>query len=427
MFSITNKIILDLLNYAKDRDKLDLDSEKAVSELIEEMKKSKVIEQHPFSISEIEKHGEKYYITYLVDETKKNNRRQITSKSKENLENKIYEDYLLKEKKKEQKNINTFAVVYKKFMTTEKILSVSSGTLRRFNDDYLRFYKDSDFDKMDITKITRLDVKLFFLKCIKDNNLSSKSFSNMRTIAIQVFDFAIDLKLIGNNSASGIKINSSVFAKKKKKTEEEVFNYSEKEQLEKFLLTMDYHNTVPLGLALNFQLGLRVGELVALKWSDIKGNKIEICRMEKLYAPLDPETLEKLPTVHEIVNYPKTSAGFRSVLLTEKALKILERIREFNKTHNIKSDYIISHSNGRYVYKETINDTLYKCCEKADLLVRSNHKIRKTTLSAWLDSGMNVDKVCEMAGHEEIETTLKYYSKNRDSDEEILLKMASNL
>lgn len=58
---------------------------------------------------------------------------------------------------------------------------------------------------------------------------------------------------------------------------------------------------------------------------------------------------------------------------------------------------------------------------------RSNHKIRKTTLSAWLDAGMNADKVCEMAGHEDIETTMKYYIRNRDNDDDIRLKMSANL
>lgn len=91
--------------------------------------------------------------------------------------------------------------------------------------------------------------------------------------------------------------------------------------------------------------------------------------------------MQKMPTVHEVVDHAKTDAGCRTILLTDK--------------------------------------------EKKD--IRSNHKIRKTTLSAWLDAGMNADKVCEMAGHEDIETTMKYYIRNRDNDDDIRLKMSANL
>ena len=38
--------------------------------------------------------------------------------------------------------------------------------------------------------------------------------------------------------------------------------------------------TTPLAILFNFQVGLRVGELVALKWSDISGNYLHVQRME---------------------------------------------------------------------------------------------------------------------------------------------------
>lgn len=249
----------------------------------------------------------------------------------------------------------------------------------------------------------------------------------MRTIANQVFEFALEMEWIEVNPAKDIKLNSAVFAKSKKKSKEEVFDYFDKDTLEKYILANDHKNTVPYGIVLNFQLGLRVGELVALKWSDIGTNSVDICRTEKVYSPINIETLEKLPTVHEIAEHPKTDAGFRTILLTDKAKEALKRIKDFNKAHGIESEWVISNEAGRRIYKETVNDVLYSCCDKADLLRRSNHKIRKTTLSAWLDSGMNIDKVCEMAGHEDIETTMRYYSRNRDSDEDIILKMSANL
>lgn len=400
-----------------------LDNESDVADLLKEMNKKQVIENHPYKISEMQKHGEVYFLSYLYDETKKNNRRQITAKSRVDIENKIYNDY----KKKEAKSITTFEDVYIQYLKTEKVLSVEPATLQRFNNDYIRFYRDTDFVKTDITKIKRIDVKTFYLQKINKFNLTSKSFANMRTITRQVFDYALELEMITVNPAIGIKLHSSVFAKTKKSAKTEVFDYLDKEALEKYIMTHEHKNSVPYGLVLNFQLGLRVGELVALKWDDINKNTIDISRMEITYRPLNLETMQKMPTVHKIVDHAKTDAGCRTILLTDKAKTVLEAIKAFNKEHNIKSEWIISNENGRRIYKETVNDTLYSYCDKAELLRRSNHKIRKTTLSAWLDAGMNTNKVCEMAGHEDIETTMKYYIRNRDNDDDILLKMSANL
>lgn len=423
MAELSSQEVLELLQFAQKRAKLNIDNEKAVADLVDEMKKSKVIEQHPFKISEMQKHGEPYFITYVTDETKPKNRRQISAKSRQLLENKIFEAY----KQAEAKNIITFADVYLKFMQTEKVLTVENSTMQRYHNDYLKYYEKSDFAKRDITKITTHEVKLFYLKSIKGNNLTSHSFANMRSIAKQVFSYAVETDIIKSNPALDVTIASSAFTKTKKKKQAEVYNYTDKEIIENYIMANEHKNTVPYGAVLNFQLGLRVGELVALKWSDISDDTVDISRMEKVYRPLDIKTMQKLPTVHEIVEYTKTDAGCRTILLTDKAKKALQAIKRFNAEHGIHSEWVISNETGRRIYKETVNDTLYSLCDKANLLRRSNHKIRKTTLTAWLDAGINADKVCEMAGHEDIETTLKYYNRNRDDNSTVLLKMASNL
>lgn len=423
MADLSNQEVIELLQFAQKRDKLNIDNEEAVADLVNEMKKSKVIEQHPFKISEIQKHGETYFITYVTDETKPKNRRQISAKTRQLLENKIIEAY----KQAEAKNIITFADVYLQFMQTEKVLTVENSTMNRYHNDYFKYYEKSDFVKKDITKITTHGVKLFYLKSIKDNNLTSHSFANMRSIARQVFSYAVETDILKSNPALDVKIASSAFTKTKKKKQGEVFDYTDKDTLETYIMAHQHKNTVPYGIVLNFQLGLRVGELVCLKWSDIKADSVEISRSEKVYSPIDINTMEKLPTVHEIVEHAKTEAGCRTILLTDKAKKTLRAIKRFNAEHGIHSEWVISNETGRRIYKETVNDTLYSLCDKADMLRRSNHKIRKTTLTAWLDAGINADKVCEMAGHEDIETSMKYYNRNRDDDATVLLKMASNL
>ncbi len=58
----------------------------------------------------------------------------------------------------------------------------------------------------------------------------------------------------------------------------------------KYLLkadTANYKDTAPYAILLSFQLGLRVGELIALKWSDISKGVIHIQRQEVIFDKYD--------------------------------------------------------------------------------------------------------------------------------------------
>nr|WP_300830826.1 hypothetical protein [uncultured Acetatifactor sp.] len=49
--------------------------------------------------------------------------------------------------------------------------------------------------------------------------------------------------------------------------------------------------------------------------------------------------------------------------------------------------------------------------------VKTMHKIRKTYISALIDSGeINIDKIRELVGHEDERTTFHNYYYNRETD-----------
>lgn len=85
-----------------------------------------------------------------------------------------------------------------------------------------------------------------------------------------------------------------------------------------------------LAIPFAFQTGLRLGEIVALKESDIHGNYIHIQRMEV-------RTVEQMPDgtwskqEFDVVDHAKSDAGEREVFLSKKAQDILKRIIEANK------------------------------------------------------------------------------------------------
>lgn len=120
----------------------------------------------------------------------------------------------------------------------------------------------------------------------------------------------------------------------------------------------------------------------------------------------------------------KTLSGKRIIPLTDEALRILDDVKKYNEKYGLDKEWIFqSHNNnydGRLSYN-SVNNKLVKLCERLGIPKRSSHKIRKTTLSALLDSpNLNSRSVQRFAGHNDIVTTQKYYSFERRSKEEQL-------
>lgn len=70
---------------------------------------------------------------------------------------------------------------------------------------------------------------------------------------------------------------------------------------------------VNIGLLLIFAIGIRVGELAAVKPKDINGNMMHVQRTEICYvAEVDAKT-GKTTNAYDIEEYPKSEAGDRYV------------------------------------------------------------------------------------------------------------------
>ena len=411
---------VSLLQYLCGNDNMKPDNENDLADWLEKMNKTKVIATHPYKISETVKHNEPYFITYLYDETKKNHRRQITAKSKTDLENKIYADYLAKK-------VRTFEDVYTEWYTTFYIKEVKSTAYARMGTDYKRFIADTELSKMSIAKIEALDIEEFVHNAIIKFKLKKQGYKNLKSLLNGVFKYARKKKYITENPLELATISTAHIVPPKKKHKQDVVFTIKEANIIKTEIENDsanYKTSVPYALLLSFKLGLRVSELIALKWTDIQANTIHIQRQEICYTI---HSEDKKTTIHEVVEYTKTLAGDRILPLSPEALKILEDIRAWNKEHKIVSDFIFADKNGNNFNRQRINTSLYRYCERVNISRKSSHKIRRSVISSLLDNVKNKDSVRQFAGHENIETTFRSYYKDISEDEDFIKEMCSCL
>ena len=115
----------------------------------------------------------------------------------------------------------------------------------------------------------------------------------MNTVIIrQSLEYLVELGILPTNHYSEFKIKASLFTPAVPKDAEfEVFNEEEEHRLKELAqkeFTEHPNRIATLAVLINFSLGLRVGELVALKWKDLRDSYLYIRRMEQQqYEKLD--------------------------------------------------------------------------------------------------------------------------------------------
>lgn len=370
---------------------------------VEKMLRDELLDLHCYEIYQ-GKDGKWY--TYLPDQEK--GRRFIKRTTQEAIEDVVvnyYEEQRIVAKRK------SLEWVFKAWIE-EKIenLEITNGTYDRYHNDFKRFFTNSDLIEKSIDLITELDIEKFIRKTIVEMKLTSKAYSNLRTLFLGMFTWAkrngyteINIVQLFNS----FKFSSKIFTKKKRDDTAQIFNEDEVELLLNYLI--EHPSMENLGLILVFNTGIRCGELAALKFTDFnyKENTLHICRQEIKY-----KSNIKGRCVHEVVGYTKTSSGDRTVILPDGCINIVKRLRLMNPN----GVYLFEHS-GERVLSGTFNDRLYSACTACHIPRRSMHKIRKTYGTTLLDADVDESLVMAQMGHSDIATTRKYYyysNKNMD-------------
>ncbi len=308
-------------------------------------------------------------------------------------------------------------------------LEVSLTTLEKNIRSWKRFFASSYIVSVPLRDLTRFELKAFVTSLVRQHPMTRHYYnSEIKSILNSLLDYAVELDAVDINRFRSVKMHSKLFKPKQLKDDmEDVFTL--KEECKIMDLAEDdawiSGTAVPLGICILFCTGIRVGELCALKWGDIDGNTLTIQRMQVARKELVEGDVKT--SGYSIVEHTKTSAGYRKVVLPDAALHYFESVRLLNNSEGISckpEDFIFRRTN-RYVKVQNddlantrvFDARLRKYCRQLQLpYTKSPHDIRRTYISLLLESGMNVDTVRKLAGHENIEMTLAYCRNRMPAD-----------
>lgn len=192
------------------------------------------------------------------------------------------------------------------------------------------------------------------------------------------------------------------------------------EQIQKFRQTVlskyktvdEYVSRDGFVLIIMLNLGLRVGEALALTWNDIDfENKVvyinktiqsNIINFDKKHG--DNATYDKLK------KSTKTSAGMRVLGLNDNVIWFLNELKAYDERKNIKSKYLCSTSTGTLNTSRNLQRSLDRLMGKCDIDENVTlHTLRHTFGSTLLRNGVSIEVVSKLMGHANITITYNKY------------------
>lgn len=185
--------------------------------------------------------------------------------------------------------------------------------------------------------------------------------------------------------------------KRPKLTEKQIecFTYEEQKAIENYVLNSKKEKL--FGIILCFYTGLRIGELLSLKWSDIDFEKGLMYITKSCHDSFVDGVCVK------VIDTPKTPHSKRIVPL---AKPILSRIKTLKKTSDC--DYVVS-ENKKPVGNRSYQRTFELVLKKLGIPHKGFHATRHTFATRAIECGMDVKTLAEVLGHKNPTITLSRY------------------
>lgn len=276
-----------------------------------------------------------------------------------------------------------------------------------------------------LSKITPRNIKEFYeylltegnmAKYKKKDGLSYRTVKDISLLLKAILREAFKMGDIFNNPAEKVEVPR----KKKERRKDEI--YIDAQEIPDLYEEIKGHILEELIIVTLF-FGLRRSEVLGLKWSALDFEESEMHINHTIVKVKESVAKDTTKTEASYRTYP-LSEGIKSLFLKIKK-KQEENKRLFGKEY-VESDYIFTWQDGRPISPDYVTKAFKKIVKKSEKLSSelTFHDLRKSCVTMMILGGYSVKETQEWVGHADVETTLKYYAKMRESEK---VRIATNM
>ena len=157
--------------------------------------------------------------------------------------------------------------------------------------------------------------------------------------------------------------------------------------------------------------GLRIGELLALKWTDFDEVKGTLRITKTLYNPNNNIKDYQLLT-------PKTSGSIRTIRIDKHLVNMLNqhRIKQtdiilINDLVYNDNNFIFARNDGFPQLRKVVETRLQRLLKKMEIEKNiTPHSFRHTHTSLLIEAGIGIKEIQQRLGHSDINTTMNIYA-----------------
>lgn len=367
-------------------------------------------------------------ITLGYDKFGKQKRKCVYGHSKLEVTNKLVRligmvkncDYLAIENNTFGELMFEWLMVFKKNTITSRSFAGNIGTFRNHIETYLG-------------KMKLYDVNIFVLQQFFNNMFESgyavETIKKSKHLLNQFFEYAMDNAWVQNNPILRIKLRNKDKVVSENQNRYKALKPYERPEFIDALYKDESNFVKPMCLMLMFT-GLRIGEVIALKWKDVnferKTLNIERAITQEFKFNDDGSIKEK----KTIIGTTKTMCSIRTIPITNYVIDILSIWKEKQKE---KSEKLITNESFIFCNDDGSVRTYSGCKHIFDRFKKRNdlkklsigfHGLRHTFSNMLFENKENPKAVQQFLGHKDVKTTIRVYNS---VDNDYLVNTMNNL
>ena len=364
--------------------------------MIHKAKRTYVDSHHTRKISQMhssDKYRDGKWSTYVNIDGK---RRMIEKQTEEDIYNYLYDFY-----KAQEDAAKTFQDVFDLLMEHKKELARSDQTIAE-DTRYFGFV-DPKIKSKPIADITEDELRHWLIKQYMPTMPKQQALKKMLQVLNQTFRYGHDKNLCHGNPAEFLHYDD--YASKcdltTRSNEEHSFSDEEIAILKENALK-DLSNPHNIAMLISMETGLRAGELAALRWKDVRKNRLHVHSQQIRDRSKEHQSFEMVGYTKNERRKPK---GGRFVPITPECQKALEYAQNLPG----ESEFILHNKAGRAIIKDSYEQFLRRKCHSLGIDTTHNHAFRVAFNARLIADNLDGNERCYVLGHT-MQTNERCYS-----------------
>lgn len=289
---------------------------------------------------------------------------------------------------------------------------IKPTTFERYEGIYRNYIKNSSLSAINLKNIKSIQVQKYYNDLSQNQNKTVSQITNLNKLLKHFFNYAVEEGYLLKNPCIGQIVIPGKNQEKKK--EVQVFN----DEYLRAIVNSPIDKLIKDIAIVCLATGMRRGECLGLKYSDIDYDSMEIriSRTVSSVALIDDNGTRNNVT---IVQTPKTIGSVRTIPLPKTLKTIFEKVKIKQHENRLKSgqsynlaniDFIFLSETGNLIDSSNLSRSWRRYLKKLNIPYLKFHALRHTYATRQFEAGLPLKTVSSLLGHSSIEITANIYT-----------------